>query len=208
MTLKGIVTDNVTGGWDKIKPFGNFGLDVLGADDDFPSYTFIEPNYGFFWSDFTHGSSQHPLDSVVGGEELIKQVYELLRNSPIWDRSALIITYDEHGGFYDHEVPPAAVPPGDRQDYEDWNESQLARDFRFDRLGVRVPAVIVSPLIERGTVDHTVYDHASVIATVADRFGLDTLTERDKHANKFDHLFSRQDPRSDAIVKLPPAFTG
>jgi phospholipase C len=76
-------------------------------------YTFIEPNYGDITSSYRGGSSQHPMDDVYGGEGLIKAVYEAIRNSPVWDTSLLIITYDEHGGFYDSVKPPAATPPND-----------------------------------------------------------------------------------------------
>ena len=83
------------------------------------SYIFIEPNYGndmavIGTSDYTCGTSQHPVDDVSRGEWLIKGVYEIIRQSPHWEHSVLVITYDEHGGFYDHVAPPAAVPPGDK----------------------------------------------------------------------------------------------
>ena len=63
--------------------------------------------------DFTCGNSQHPLDDVTRGERLIKDVYEAVRNSPHWESSVIIVTHDEHGGFFDHVVPPPAVHPGD-----------------------------------------------------------------------------------------------
>jgi phospholipase C len=204
MTLKGMATDNTINAWTKIRGTNDLFNDLIEAeDDDFPNYVFIEPNYGFFWSDFTHGNSQHPLDSTVGGELLIKMIYESLRNSAIWETSALLIIYDEHGGFYDHVVPPATVPPGDRRQYESWAESDEAKSFQFDRLGIRVSAVIVSPMIERGTVDHTIYDHSSVVATVGKRFGFKYLTERDRAANTFDRVFTRRSPRTDTPMNLP-----
>src|SRR6185312_5827831 len=77
-------------------------------------YTFIEPNYGNILNNsFTGGSSQHPMDDVHGGEVLIKTVYEAIRNSPIWNSSLLVITYDEHGGFYDSCAPGSVTAPGD-----------------------------------------------------------------------------------------------
>ena len=84
-----------------------------------PKFVFIEPKYGAHGfdvtgpGDFTCGNSMHPLDDVTRGEQLVKTVYESIRNSPHWDTSLLIITFDEHGGFYDHVKPPAATPPGD-----------------------------------------------------------------------------------------------
>jgi phospholipase C len=151
------------------------------------------------------GDSQHPKDDVTRGERLLKTIYETIRNSPRWETSVLIITYDEHGGFYDHVPPPQTVAPGDAT-------TDPANDlyhFDFRQLGVRVAAVIISPLIPRGTIDHTVYDHTSVLATVESIFGLQPLTERDKHANTLNHLFSLATPRTDAPTTLPaPADSG
>lgn len=168
------------------------------------SYTFIEPDYHTI-SDFVGGNSQHPKDDITSGEALIKNVYETIRNSPHWEDSVLIITYDEHGGFYDHVAPPKAVAPGDKP--TDPENSRFA--FNFTQLGVRVPAIIISPLIPRGTIDHSVYDHTSVLATVEEIFGLLPLTERDKHAHTLSHLFSLATPRTDAPRSLPePAKSG
>lgn len=146
-------------------------------------YTFIEPNYGeVLTQSFKNGSAMHPMDGVNGGETLIKKTYEAIRNSPHWANSLLIITYDEHGGFYDSLPPLPAQPPNDRADY--------TRDTHFDfkLYGVRVPAIIISPRITRGTIDHTVYDHTSVLATIERNFGMSNLTDRDKVAKDVRHL--------------------
>ena len=167
-------------------------------------YTFIEPNYGDITSSYRGGSSQHPMDDVYGGEGLIKAVYEAIRNSPVWDTALLIITYDEHGGFYDSVAPPAATPPGDGSPstYNQWG-------FTFGQLGVRVPAVVVSPWIAPRTVDRTVYDHASVPATIERLFGLPPLTGRDAAAHDVTALLTEPRPRTDAPITLnrpaPPA---
>ena len=160
-------------------------------------YTFIEPNYGDITSSYRGGSSQHPMDDVYGGEGLIKAVYEAIRNSPVWNTSLLIITYDEHGGFYDSVAPPAATPPddGSPSTYNQWG-------FTFGQLGVRVPAVVVSPWIPAHTVDHTVYDHSSVPATIERLFGLPPLTARDAAANDVTPLFTEPRPRADAPARL------
>jgi len=163
------------------------------------SYTFIEPNYGNFISDFTCGNSQHPRDDVTRGEALIRHVYQSIRKSPHWYKSLLVITYDEHGGFFDHVPPPKAVPPGDGLSDSDISQ----HNFDFSQLGVRVPAVIISPWIPRATIDHTVYDHTSLLATVEGLYGLAPLTNRDAHANSFNHLFSLGLPRRDAPMTLP-----
>jgi phospholipase C len=118
------------------------------------------------------------MDGVAGGEALIATVYNAIRNSPLWNQSLLIITYDEHGGFYDSAAPRTVLGPNDGSNSSGLNEY----GFTFEQYGVRVPAVVVSPLLA-SNVDHTVYDHASVAATVEWLFGLPPLTLRDGNAN-------------------------
>jgi phospholipase C len=185
--------------------FKNFDhFDKAVNDPNFStSYVFIEPSYGNILpltpGDYTCGSSQHPLDDVTRGEKLIKTVYETIRNSPHWNESLLLITYDEHGGFYDHVAPPAIVSPGDKISDDDNNH----HNFDFAQLGIRVPAVVVSPLIPRSTIDHTLYDHSSLLATVESIFGISSLTNRDKQANSLNHILSLTTPRGDAPVRIP-----
>jgi phospholipase C len=171
------------------------------------AYVFIEPSYGHVLADgrnFKCGSSMHPLDDVTRGERLVKDVYEMIRSSPVWPTSLLFVTFDEHGGFYDHVVPPPAVEPGDR-----FEAGANKHGFRFDQLGVRVPALVVSPLVERGVIDHTVYDHTSLLATVEHLYGLEPLTARDAAAARFDHLLAAPSARGDAPLRLPdPAVSG
>jgi phospholipase C len=163
-------------------------------------YTWIEPNYGdTVGGTYRGGSSQHPMDGVAGGEALIKAIYEAIRNSPHWNTSLLIVTWDEHGGFYDHVAPPSAVPPGDTPVGDKFNQYH----FPFDRYGIRVPAVIVSPLIPAGLIDHRVYDHSSIPATIEAVFDLPPLTERDKVANDVMPLLSLAAARIDAPITLP-----
>src|SRR5207248_7800500 len=133
-------------------------------------------------------NSQHPDNNRNGtadfyaGEALIQRVYQALVDKPsVFQRTLLIVTYDEHGGLYDHVPPPAGIPPGGRV-WRSWTRrlGNLVRDlitrgqgrdvpardaFAFDRLGVRVPAVLISPWIKPGTVVHTELEHASVPAT-------------------------------------------
>lgn len=180
--------------------FSAFASDI--ANQDYPwLYTWIEPNYGdVTGGTYTGGNSQHPLDGVTQGEALIKATYEAIRNSPHWDTSLLIVTWDEHGGFYDHVAPPRnAVPPGDTQPGSKYNQY----GFTFGQYGVRVPAVVVSPLIPANVVDHHLYDHASIPATVEAAFGLRPLTARDAAANTVLPLLSLSTPRTDAPTTLP-----
>lgn len=137
-----------------------------------PNYSFVEPRYfASRWSSNVP-NDQHPPHNILYGEQLIAMVYNAVRNSPNWPRTLLIVTYDEHGGCFDHVPPPAAVPPGGP--YPD--------GFTFDRYGVRVPAVVISPYVAPGSIIRPPqpppgapgypFDHASIIATLQKVFEL------------------------------------
>jgi phospholipase C len=138
----------------------------------------------------------------------VKQVYEALRNSQYWAETMLVITFDEHGGFYDHQSPLATAPTGDDSKYANPNYS-----FPFNQLGVRVPAIVVSAYTSKGTiigddpgVAATVFDHSSVLATVEKRFGLAPLTKRDQAANTLEVAINLATPRllpTEALTALP-----
>jgi phospholipase C len=164
-------------------------------------YTFIEPHYGNV-TDGTYagGSSQHPMDDIYGGEHLLANVYAAIRKSPYWNTSLLIIIYDEHGGLYDSVAPGGATAPGDNPQY-----GYNLHGFTFQQYGVRVPAVIVSPLIPAGTLAHTVYDHSSVPKTLEELFGLASLTQRDANANGLSQLLSLTAPRDCPTSLASPA---
>jgi phospholipase C len=131
-----------------------------------PNYSFIEPRYFPTLLSDKMPNDQHPPHNLLYGEQLIATVYNAVRNSPLWPRTLLIIVYDEHGGAFDHVIPPAAEPPGGP--YPD--------GFRFDRYGIRVPAVIVSPYVAPGSVIRPPpgqggaasypFDHTSILATL------------------------------------------
>jgi phospholipase C len=169
-------------------------------------YNFIEPRYDT-GNNYLDGNSMHPLNDIRKGEALVKQVYECLRNSKYWENTMLIITFDEHGGFYDHQSPPTAVSTGDDTKYSDM------ASFTFDRLGVRVPGIVISAYTKKGTVigddpndPSTVFDHTSVLATVEKRFGLNSLTNRDAKAKTVDVAINLDTPRlssSEALAILP-----
>jgi phospholipase C len=187
----------------EILPFNDFARDV--ANPNYPwLYTFIEPNYGDILNGtYEGGTSQHPLDGVAHGEALIKTVYEAIRKSTHWNTSLLIITWDEHGGFYDHVEPPPAVAPGDAGPGSTYNK----RGFTFERLGVRVPAVVISPWIPKNRIDHQTYDHPSIPATLQALFAIPALTNRDAAAHDVTSLLSLPAPRSDTPASLPdPVF--
>jgi phospholipase C len=165
-------------------------------------YIFIEPSYDVL-NDYRNGTSQHPLGDVTRGEALIKQTYEAIRNSPVWETSLLIVTWDEHGGFYDHIHPGPATAPADNA-----SAAHNTYGFTFEQYGPRVPAVVISPLIPRNLVDHRVYDHGSIPATLEALFGIAPLTARDRHANSLMALCTLETARADAPETLPdPATT-
>ena len=149
-----------------VDPMRYFFRDVQGPETKFPKYCFIEPNYGTFPWDRVSQNDQHPLSDVFRGEKLILDVYNALRaNDALWRNSLLIITYDEHGGFYDHVVPPAAVRPDNRTD---------SSGFMFDKLGLRVPTILASPWLDQGIISDT-FDHTSLLKFVIDKWGLTNL---------------------------------
>jgi phospholipase C len=156
-----------------------------------PAFTFLEPS----WS--STGNSQHPNYDVALGEQLIHDVYEALRAGLGWPQTLLVITYDEHGGCYDHVPPPSGATPPD----DDAGEFS----FDFTRFGVRVPAVLVSPLIAPGTVyrvpaGSTPLDHTSILKTVEQRWGLPALTARDAAAPAFGDVLTLATPRTDDVL--------
>jgi phospholipase C len=162
------------------------------------SCVFIEPSYDVL-NEYRSSTSQHPLTDIALGEGLIKETYEAIRKSVVWNTSVLIITWDEHGGFYDHLIPPAAVAPGDSSPNDKYNQY----GFTFEQYGPRVPAVVVSPLIPKNTIDHRLYDHASVPAMIETVFGLSPLTARDRQANNPQQLLSLSEARVDTPLTLP-----
>lgn len=165
-----------------------------------PAYSFIEPRYFDFlrWK----ANDQHPPHDVRLGEHLIADVYESIRKSPYWNSTLFFVLYDEHGGIYDHVHPPRTVNPD--------GKVSLTPPFDFTRLGLRVPALIVSPHVDRGKVDSTVYDHTSILATVRELFNLPLpLTQRDKQANTVSRNLNNPPPRTNAPTALtrPPEPT-
>ena len=167
------------------------------AEGTLPCYSFIEPRF------FVDHNDQHPpvgphviTSSVLAGELLINDVFQALAKGKNWDRTLLVITYDEHGGCYDHLSPPAAFPP--QLDGPPGEEN-----FRFDRLGVRVPTILISPLIEAGTIIHSQFDHTSIIKTITNRWGLAPLTERDKQARDLNEALTLDQARTDLPTLSP-----
>ena len=135
-----------------------------------PAFSFIEPNYSKI-------SMFGKTDNVSYLENLVSNIYTKLKsNSQIWNSTLLIINFDEGGGFYDHVFPPESIAPDNH-----------TRHFSFTQYGVRVPCLVISPLVNK-TCDHTLYDHTSVLATIERLWQLAPLTKRDAQANDMIHL--------------------
>lgn len=186
--------------------FGKFQRDA--ATGQLATFSYIEPEWADYHdtNNFQLENDEHPVSNLAVGEKLIYDIYTALRSNPaVWEKSLLIITYDEHGGNYDH-VPPetGATPP----DAHTW------AGFDFTRFGVRVPAVIVSPLIDpnttfRAPAGSPPYDHTSIIATMRARFDLGPLGQRDAVAPHLGPILTRSTPRDDDPLKdiTPPTAT-
>ncbi|CAO2180526.1 unnamed protein product [Urochloa humidicola] len=177
------------------------------ARGSLPALSVIEPRY--FDLAGSPADDDHPAHDVANGQRLVKEVYEALRSGPQWNQTLLVVTYDEHGGFYDHVATPTAGVPS-----PDGIRGPPPFFFRFDRLGVRVPTIMISPWIRKGTVvgrpdgptETSEFEHSSIPATIKKIFNLssDFLTKRDAWAGTFEHIFTELDePRTDCPETLP-----
>lgn len=188
----------------QVVDFSEFETDIAGGA--LPPFSVVEPAYEEMPSLNILGSSNHPGGAnVIAGERFLWQVYDALRSNPaVFNKTLLIVTYDEHGGCFDH-VPPLAAPVPDQYDTDP-----------FNRYGVRVPTILISPLISPGqifranTAPAPNLDHTSIIRTVFDRFltSSDYLLARDQTAPSVADvldLTSPDNPGSD--VAQPPAPT-
>ncbi len=160
-----------------------------------PQYSFVEPNYTDHEADDGSeaiASDQHPDHDVQEGEVFIASVYNAIRqNAELWKSTALLVVYDEHGGIYDHVPPPSCTPDGFTATPDQTGVPGLA--FMFDRLGLRVPAILVSPWVKKATVvpgpedpvNGRVFEHASIPAT-ATSFFLKEYQDRSPREQKAD----------------------
>ncbi|ETO31587.1 phosphoesterase family protein [Reticulomyxa filosa] len=217
----------------KFRQMETFFVDLNSGD--LPLFSWLDPAY-FALTDFP-ASDEHPDHDVTNGEKLMKRVYESLRQSPVWEDSLLLIFYDEHGGFFDHGFflfflkkctfscvhfiplffslrsvpPPLAVSP----------DGRVAEDvyppFNFTRYGIRVPAVLVSPYIQKGSVGDrpdpgslSQYSHSSLPHTIREQFSPDypPYNDREDIALTFEQMLNLEYPRDDCPTKLPDVPTG
>jgi phospholipase C len=188
------------------------GIDQFCADADsgnLPSFCIVDP-------DFREFSEESPQD-IRKGESFAAEVIRRVMHGPAWADTLLIWTYDEHGGYYDHVAPPAAVPPDDVPGRSRVAHPSLLRALlkplfpgyvrhaeqlvdgpgSYDSYGFRVPAVIVSPYARPGCVLSDVFDHTSVLKLIEEKWNLPALTRRDAAATS---------PLGALDLTAPPAF--
>jgi phospholipase C len=146
-----------------------------------PSVSWIDPSFADLQTGLMRlisppSNDDHPPADVAAGQALVLKVYDALASSPLWEKTLLVITYDEHGGFFDHVAPPADPPDDD--------------PATFSRYGVRVPTLVVSPWVGRRSFSHDVFDHTSIIKTILLRFCLtgNTIPDMGKRVTAADHL--------------------
>lgn len=162
---------------------------------------FILPHQDFILG--LQGNDLHPPGDVRTAENFLANVYtSLTSNKEAWNKTLLIIVFDEHGGLFDHIPPPTAIPPDDH----------FHNGFKFDRYGVRIPAIFISPLIEKGTVIRSIdpeipFDHTSLIATILKWKNIDKskwhFGRRVEQAPTFENVITLSTPRTDDIIGRP-----
>jgi phospholipase C len=170
--------------------FGTFSQFIADCNSgNLPSYSFIEPAYNDHpgpGGGQILASDQHPTHNVQEGERFIGMVYNAIRgNDALWASTALLVVYDEHGGLYDHVIPPACLKDGFVAQPAD---TGTGMSFEFDRLGIRVPAILISPFIPKGTVvTGRTFEHACIPNTITNFFlnGDAKRTDREKQSETF-----------------------
>jgi phospholipase C len=171
---------------DRLAPVDEFYDDAQAGT--LPEFSIVEPNYG-------HDSEEDP-QNIALGELFAAKVINAVMRGPGWENSLLIWTYDEHGGYYDHVVPPAAIAPDDIPP-----DTGTAPEYNgFRQYGFRVPAAVVSPWSRPNYVSHEVFDHTSICALVEAKWNLAALTRRDANANNMLDMLDLSQP----AFKEPP----
>jgi phospholipase C len=179
---------------DHLKTMDDYFTDA--AAGTLPEFAFIDPNIG---REGPVNDDEHPPSIAQIGQHLAAKVIDSLEKSPNWGDSALFLTYDEHGGLYDHVPPPKACPPDDSPVKLKPGDP----DAKFDRYGVRVPMMVVSPYAKKHFVSHHTYDHTSIVRFVEARFVMPALSGRDANAEAPWEMFDFESPPH----KDPPPVT-
>jgi phospholipase C len=160
------------------------------AAGQLPKFTFLDPNY-------STTSQENPQDVQVG-ERFMSKVVHALMEAPTWKSTALFLTYDEHGGYYDHVPPPRAIRP------DSINPIPVPGNAPgiYDRYGFRVPLVVVSPWARKHYVSRVIQDHTSITAFIEHKWNLPAMTFRDANAHAMADYFSFRKPNFHKPPKL------
>lgn len=188
---------------DKILHLDQFYTDA--ANGKLPKYSQLNPSCCSVGT-----NSMHPSGLVSDGEALIKKVYEALRSSPQWEETLFVLTFDETGGFHDHVPPPLATRP-DNLTYSETSPSGETYELEFNRLGGRIPTLLISPWVSKGYVEQKgtnyegneqSYSASSLLRTLGYLWDFDPFTPRVRDAASFDHLIQTT-ARTDTPVTIP-----
>lgn len=195
---------------ESVQPMEQFYIDA--ATGNLPNFAWINPRAGVNISLGQGSNDDHPDHDIALGEQYYKDIYEAIRASPQWNETLFIITFDEHGGFYDHVPPPMNVPPPD--DYPSFPDAGVT----FDRLGIRIPTLLISPWVPKGLIlseppaaqkpaPNSEYSLTSIMATTRKLLGMTSgpLTKRDAWSATFEQVFNLTQPRDDCPMTLPSA---
>jgi phospholipase C len=187
-----LLTSNVTTRWHRTVTGTFAAFQAAASAGKLPAVTFVDPALSL--SSSGSEPDEHPPGDIQVGEQFVSQIVKAVMSGPQWPHAAILITHDEHGGFYDHVAPPKACPPDDIKPILANGDTNTGG---YDMLGVRVVLMAVSPYSRKGYVGHHVYDHTSIMKLIEARFGLAALTARDANAEPPTDLFD---------FKNPPAF--
>jgi phospholipase C len=173
----------------------------LAAAGKLPTVTYVEANGN--WE-----TEENPQD-IAYGENFLANVVNAVQSSPQWPNIALFVTYDEHGGYFDHVPPAAAIEPDDIQPILN-SSTGATYKAAFNRTGFRVPHTIVSPWAKAGYVSHKVTDHTSALAFIETQWNLPPMTKRDAAAWDYTDQFDFSKPSHETPVKMPspPSISG
>ena len=176
------------------RPFYDKNLDKMAAFEDYENDLRADRMPQVSLVDFNRESeNEHPADGGIQvGQSLVADKINALIKSPVWKKSALFLVYDEAGGFYDHVAPPPACVPD--------NILPNIPNQAYDRLGFRVPFVLVSPFAKEHFVSHITYDHTSLLKFIEKKFNLPALSARDANANSFEDMFDFKTPKSSVVL--------
>ncbi|KAI9739123.1 MAG: hypothetical protein M1834_007336 [Cirrosporium novae-zelandiae] len=170
-----------------------------------PTFSYINPECCTI-------DSMHPTSNMAAGEQMIKHMYDAVRRSKCWDNVLIILNFDEHGGFADYVAPPVNVPiPEDGIDFSGESDDHNVT-YDFSRLGIRVPAFVISPYKPANTLIHdqgtsyannSAYTHTSFLHFLQNLWELEGMNNRVQWAKTFEYIFSESSPRQDTPQKLP-----